>query len=77
MADTDLNLDVLIGTLKDTTEFNELKKKIGRLDKGQKPLSTPAARTTEERATRKVRAVEWLPHPASPPPVCATWSWLR
>lgn len=55
MTDSDLNLDVLIGTLKDTTEFNDLKKKIGRLEKGARPLATPAARTTEERAVRKVR----------------------
>ena len=50
----DLNLDVLIGTLKDSTEFGELKKKISGLSRGDKQLDTPAARTTEERANRKV-----------------------
>ena len=55
MAADDLNLDVLMGTLKDTTEYGELKKRIGRLGRGERPLDTPAARTTEERAIRKVR----------------------
>ena len=43
-----------MGTLADTTEFNELKKRIERLSKGPKPLDTPAARVLEERANRKV-----------------------
>ena len=50
----DISIEALMGTLADTTEFNELKKRMERLSKGAKALDTPAARILEERATRKV-----------------------
>jgi precorrin-6B methylase 2 len=51
----DVSVEALIGSLADTTAFNELKKRIERVTQNAKPLDTPAARVIEERALRKVR----------------------
>lgn len=56
MEGGDISIEALMGTLADTTAFNDLKKRMERLSKGPKALDTPAARALEQRAVRKVPA---------------------
>lgn len=50
----EVTLDALMGSLRDTTEFGALKKKIARLTSGSAPLQPPTSAAVEAVATRKV-----------------------
>ena len=77
MEGGDISIEALMGTLADTTAFNDLKKRMERLSKGPKALDTPAARALEQRAVRKVQKESFC-HPTpqrgnTPPCQCCAW----
>lgn len=49
-----VGLDVLLGSLKDSTSFGGLKEKISNMEKKKLTLVKPASKTKTEQATRKV-----------------------
>ena len=50
-----LSLEALVGSLRNTTQYGGLKRKLDALGSGPAPLQAPAGRVVEERASRQVQ----------------------